>query len=277
MDGLVLVQLKKDCLNLPDKIYRHIELTPSIETMQIAKSLAQTASTVIGGITLIRELSDGFQYEEVPDGKETCPVCDGDGQMGNPIRPGEKCACDGCGGHGVRPKYKRSVLSVDTPKDDALRDLLDENHDIGRIVIYGGFTGSVDRIVKICQDNGWETIRVDGRGWQHTYQDPLDVFQDQLSEHPRVAFIGQPSAAGIGLTLTAANMIVYFSNDFNAESRIQSEDRIHRVGMDLNRGATIVDLLHLPTDLLVLDNLQKKKRLQSLTLGELQGVFDANV
>lgn len=275
MDGLVLVQLKKNCLDLPDKIYRRIILEPSQETLQIAKSLIQTSSTVIGGITLVRELSDGFQYEEVPDGKEKCPVCGSSGEMDNPIRPGEKCCCDGCGGKGWRPKFKRSVLNVESPKDDALRSLLDENSDIGRIVIYGGFTGSVDRLVQICQDSGWETLRVDGRGWHCSLvsSDSLSLFQDQLLEHPRVAFIGQPGAAGIGLTLTAASMIVYYSNDFDAEHRIQSEDRIHRPGMDLNRGATIVDLIHLPTDELILDNLQKKRKLQSLTLGELEGVF----
>jgi hypothetical protein len=40
--------------------------------------------------------------------------------------------------------------------------------------------------------------------------------------------------------------------------------------MDVNRGATIVDLLHLPTDQYVLDNLIKKKILQAATMGELQ-------
>ena len=41
------------------------------------------------------------------------------------------------------------------------------------------------------------------------------------------------------------------------------------MGMDENRGATIIDLMHLATDQLILDNLQKKKRLQALTLGDL--------
>ena len=73
----------------------------------------------------------------------------------------------------------------------------------------------------------------------------------------------------MGLTLTASPSIVYFSNDFNAESRIQSEDRIHRPGMDVNRGATIYDLIHLPTDRTVLDNLRAKRVLQDMTLGSL--------
>lgn len=276
MGGLVLVQLKKDCLDLPDKIYRTIQLEPSQETIQIAKSLIQTSSTVIAGLTLVRELSDGFQYQKIKDGTETCRVCNGSGQMINPIEPEKKCDCDGCGGSGKVPKYKRVANEVGTPKDDALLDLLNENDDRGRIVVYASFTGSVDRVVQICQNRGWGTVRVDGRGWDCSIDtsDPLSLFQDQLKEHPKVAFIAHPASGGIGLTLTAASMIVYYSNDFNAESRIQSEDRIHRPGMDLNRGATIVDLVHLPTDLLVLENLQKKRKLQSLTLGEVLGVFD---
>ena len=73
----------------------------------------------------------------------------------------------------------------------------------------------------------------------------------------------------MGLTLTASPTIVYYSNDFNAESRIQSEDRIHRMGMDVNRGATIIDIVHLSSDELVLNNLRNKRKLQSLTLGEM--------
>jgi len=276
MDGLVLVQLKKDHLDLPDKIYRRIVLKPDQETLQIAKSLVQTSPTVIGGLTLVRELSDGFQYQEVKDGTMTCKVCGGLGRMINPIEPEEKCDCDGCGGSGQCTKYKRTIEDVGSPKDAALLDLLDAHDDCGRIVVYASFTGSVDRIVQICHDHGWATIRVDGRGWNCSIDecDPLSLFQDQLIEHPKVAFIAHPESGGIGLTLTASPTIVYYSNDFNAASRIQSEDRIHRPGLDLNRGATIIDLIHLPTDDLVLKNLQQKRRLQSLTLGEVERCFE---
>jgi SNF2 family DNA or RNA helicase len=97
----------------------------------------------------------------------------------------------------------------------------------------------------------------------------LDAFQNDRKIE-RIAFIGQPGAAGMGLNLTASPSVIYYSNDFNAESRIQSEDRIHRPGMDRNRGATIYDLLLLPSDLLVLNNLKRKRRLQDLSLGEMR-------
>ena len=72
----------------------------------------------------------------------------------------------------------------------------------------------------------------------------------------------------MGLTLTASSEIVYFSNDFNGESRAQSEDRCHRPGMDLNKGCTITDLIHLPSDKLILDNLKAKRRLELMSLGQ---------
>jgi len=43
--------------------------------------------------------------------------------------------------------------------------------------------------------------------------------------------------------------------------------------MDQNRGANIIDLIHLPTDKVVLDNLKKKRELQALSMGDLQEVL----
>ena len=291
MNGLVMVKLKKDCLDIPDKQYRIIQLEPSNQIINLAKTIVAQAPTVISGITLLRELSDGFQYQEEETGVKECSICHGTKKINNPLYTGlspkeiskngfeygpEVINCDGCNGNGVIKVYKRISVQIDCPKEKALINLLDEYTEIGRTVIYAGFTGSVDRCVQICQKCGWETIRVDGRGWMLSETlkgDALDIFQDQLTKYPRVAFVAQPSAGGLGLTLTASPTIIYYSNDFNAESRIQSEARIHRLGMDENRGATIIDLIHLETDQLILDNLKKKRQLQSLTLGEVEKVL----
>ena len=181
-------------------------------------------------------------------------------------------ACPNCNGLGEIDKYERDVQIVDCPKDDALRSLLEDHEDVGRFVVYGGFTGTIDKIMDIVAGEKWHYIRVDGRGVLSTlpgsFKDLLKRFQDRKDDE-RICFIGQPGAAGMGLTLTASPGLCYYSNDFNGESRIQSEDRIHRAGMDATRGATIYDLLHLPTDEYVLDNLKNKRRLQDLSLGEL--------
>lgn len=306
LKGLSLVFFKKDCLDLPDKNYRLIELKPSPSIMRVASMIAKTSPTTIEGLTRLRELSDGFQYEdqkseeledcprcaakgksfeyiEIPN---TCPNCHlGEGQgFGGltkcpnhlPQRRQEEVTCPSCAGKGQVQKVRRIVVETKCPKDQALVDLLDEHEDVGRIVIYAGFTGSVDRCVRTCLRQKWAVIRVDqGRevvfdsdGNVKDNRNILTLFQDLKNDWPRVAFVANAASAGMGLTLTASPSIVYFSNTFNAEDRIQSEDRIHRPGMDLNLGATIIDLIHLPTDQKILDNLKKKRDLQAMTLGD---------
>ena len=63
-------------------------------------------------------------------------------------------------------------------------------------------------------------------------------FQDPDSELR--FFVGNPRTGGYGLTLTAASTVVYFSNSFDLEVRLQSEDRAHRIGQ--TKSVTYVDL-----------------------------------
>lgn len=246
LDGLVVKALKKDCLDLPDKQYKKIQLPPTDSTKRVAQTLAWSCTRAIELLERLRELSDGFQYRE--DGK---------------------------------PRRGK------TPKDDALREILKNHEDVGRLVVYAGFTESVNRCSGICLDEKWDLITWDGRGvtwflhgvdkklWPKNQEEAIRWFQDPESHPRKLAFVGHPGAAGMGLTLTASPSIVYYSNDFNAESRIQSEDRIHRAGMDTNRGATIYDLIHLATDLKVLRNLQDKRALEKLSLEEVRRAVDA--
>lgn len=43
-------------------------------------------------------------------------------------------------------------------------------------------------------------------------------------------FLGNPQSSGFGITLTEASTMIYYSNSDNFEHRLQSEDRIHRIG-----------------------------------------------
>ena len=64
-------------------------------------------------------------------------------------------------------------------------------------------------------------------------------------------------------------MAVYWSNSWKPEYRVQSEDRIHRKGMDMNLGCTIVDLIHLPNDERVLNVIRDNRRLELMSMGEI--------
>jgi len=52
----------------------------------------------------------------------------------------------------------------------------------------------------------------------------------QFQEHGLRYIVGNQQTGGIGITLTAAHYSFYYSNTFSLEDRIQSEDRLHRIG-----------------------------------------------
>jgi SNF2 family DNA or RNA helicase len=301
LNGLVIVKHKKDCLDLPDKRYQVIQCNVKPSTARVAQALLQSAPNTITGLTWLRELSDGFQYRNKVVGKTKCPVCEGSCSttywvdpedtermftmidMMDPVYVAtlekQDFPCASCGGEGEIDKFERTVKIVPTPKEEALIDLLGENEETGRLVVFAGFTGSIDRVVGICLKHDWDVVRVDGRGWQVHTKDgikdvaPLDYWAD-VEQYPRVVFVAHPKSGGMGLTLTEARMAVYWSNDYNPESRSQSEDRIHRLGMDLNKGATIVDLIHLPTDLRVLEILKDNRRLELMSMGDFNQLLE---
>jgi hypothetical protein len=310
MQGLVLVKKKAECLDLPDKQYRIIECPPSKSTLRAAQMIANRSTSAAKALILLRELSDGFQYTEEKTGEELCPVCTGsrvslqhvytgpektwqflatlypedvlsvysdpEEVILDPVRHPDlyrevPSACVCCNGRGQIDTYSRSWDRVDCPKDDALNGLLEEYEDVGRLVIYAGFEASIERCVELVAKAGWDWMKFDGKGVKSSLAGNVNGWLEHFQGgEGKMAFIGQPGAAGTGLTLTASPAIVYYSNDFNGDSRIQSEDRIHRIGMDANRGATIIDLFHLPTDKYVLENLKLKRKLQDISLGVVQ-------
>lgn len=238
LSGLVDIKLKKDCVDLPAKIYERVQVPVSKAVLNAARTIAQTEPSALRVLQALRQLSDGFQYKRDPDTGDILPT-----------------------------------EWVGSPKLDALSDELDSllSEEKFRVVVYAAFTESVDRVVNLCLEKGWGVIRVDGRGWAGLggVAPTLQQFQDQDKNKP-IAFVGNADSGGLGITLTASDVIIYYSNSFNYESRAQSEDRIHRIGM---KGATIKDLIYLPTDLMVLNQLLFKKDVQLVTMGQIEGAF----
>ena len=80
-------------------------------------------------------------------------------------------------------------------------------------------------------------------------------------------FVGNPQTGGYGITLTAANTVVYYSNNYDLEKRLQSEDRAHRIGQ-VNK-VTYVDLICEKTvDEKILKALRNKVNIANEILGE---------
>ena len=283
LKGIQLVQKKADCLDLPEKRYREVVVKPSPSTLRAARAMARAAPSTITGLNWLRQLSDGFAYKPAKGEMVTCSVCHGTGERKKFVSETEtkdqsrisysshQIECESCGGSGTNRRDDRETKKVKCPKDDALRELLAENYTHGRIGVFAAYHGSLDRIQEVCLSEGWTVFCVDGRGWKiRTLDgtikvDPQDYWEDM--SNPRVAFVAHPQSGGTGLTLIEARMVIYYSNPFNARYRVQSEDRFHRIGCDLNLGCEIVDIIHLDSDRMVKDALLNKQKLEKMSLG----------
>jgi SNF2 family DNA or RNA helicase len=79
--------------------------------------------------------------------------------------------------------------------------------------------------------------------------------------------VGQPRTGGYGLTLTEASTMVYFSNNYDLEVRLQSEDRCHRIGQ--KKAVTYIDIVTEGTvDEKILKALREKINIASEVLAE---------
>ena len=93
----------------------------------------------------------------------------------------------------------------------------------------------------------------------------VDKFQEPDSELR--FFVGQPLTGGMGITLTAANTVIYYNNSYDLATRLQSEDRAHRISQ--TNKVTYIDLVSPGTiDEKILKALRGKINLAGQVLGE---------
>ena len=96
-------------------------------------------------------------------------------------------------------------------------------------------------------------------------QEQIALFQEEKG--PARFFVGNAQTGGYGITLTAANTVIYYSNNYDLEKRLQSEDRAHRIGQ--KKSVTYVDLICEETvDEKIVKALRKKINIASEVLGE---------
>lgn len=305
LKGFVSKKFKKDCLDLPERIYVIKRCKPTQQAKNAAMLIAKSARGAADALTKLRELSDGFQYQDVAVDQIQCPMCAGSGTMlakEDPENPGLPPSdearrlgrlvdytkhCDRCDGVGQVDIVERQTARVPCPKDEILEELIEEHNDIGRLATYCGFTGSVDRVVDVYLKNGWSVVRVDGRGWHGFVPEgglrlPVEgpqlyeVFRFGQEKYQKVGFVAQASTAAHGLNFDCTPTIVNYSRDFNFENALQGDDRNLRgriketLEKSGRKNVVVVDIVHLESDSYILDNHKKKRRLQAMTLGEIQ-------
>ena len=226
--------LKEDCLDLPAKIFikRQITLTP--DQRKLYEQMKKEAMAILNGkrVTTVNALTQLMRLHQI-----TC---------------GHFTADDG------------SFQRIPNNRVSELMSILDETE--GKAIIWAHYQLDIkDIIAQVKKEYGTDSI-VDYYGLtpQDERQPNIKKFQDD----PKCRFmVGTPSTGGYGITLTAANTVIYFSNGYDLEKRLQSEDRAHRIGQ--KKSVTYVDLMADDTvDEKIVKALRKKINIASEVLGE---------
>ena len=156
------------------------------------------------------------------------------------------------------------TVEIANHRIDAMLDTIEEMD--GKVIIWSRFRHDIKKIKKALEkDYGSGTVvTYYGDTSQEDRDKAIDKFQN---DEGTKFFVGNAQTAGRGLTLTAATNVIYYSNDFNLETRIQSEDRCHRIGQKNN--VLYVDLVVPDSiDIHIVKVLQSKITLAGKTLGE---------
>jgi len=119
---------------------------------------------------------------------------------------------------------------ISTAKQSALEDIIDEVLQEGKkLVIIARFVAEIKAICKLMEkdDIGYSCIM----GGVKDREEQVSAFQ----KNPDIqVFVGQIATAGLGITLTAASTLVFYSLDYSMSNFEQAKARIHRVGQKEN-------------------------------------------
>jgi len=226
--------LKDDCLDLPDKIYMKRTVQLSSEQKKVYEQMKQMALAEMNGkmMSTATVLTQLMRLHQI-----TC---------------GHFTADDG------------SIQKIKSNRLDELMDVLEEIE--GKVVIWAHYQNDVETIVEHLKKKYGDNSIVDyyGRTRPENRQSNIDKFQKD--EGCRF-FIGTPATGGYGITLTQASNVIYYSNGYDLEKRMQSEDRAHRIGQ--KKSVTYVDMIADDTvDEKIVKSLRKKVNIATQIMGE---------
>jgi len=227
--------LKDECLDLPEKVYTRREVELTDEQEQAYSTMKSAALALLKGkmATAPHVLTQLMRLHQI-----TC-------------------------GH-----LKNDDETITEIKNNRLKELLYLLEEVeGKVIIWANYIYDIKNIVKaISEEYGADSIvEYYGNISAEQRQKNIEKFQDPNSNAR--FFIGNPQTGGYGITLTAANTVIYYSNGYDLEKRLQSEDRAHRIGQ--KNSVTYIDLIAPKTvDEKIVKALRKKMNIANEIMDE---------
>jgi SWI/SNF-related matrix-associated actin-dependent regulator 1 of chromatin subfamily A len=137
-----------------------------------------------------------------------------------------------------------------------------------KVIIFCNFTDSLN---KICEHFGKAAVKVDGSMSKPERQHSVDSFQ----ENDKIkVFVGNIKAAGVGITLTAAEAVIMNDLSFLPSDHAQAEDRAYRYGQK-NNVLVYYPIFENTIEGIIYDILNNKKQVIATVMGDNQSTADA--
>lgn len=229
--------LKSEALDLPAKVYtqRYFRMTGIQRRAYDQLKNELRLKLEDGTITPVERIAAVTKLSQVVSGYFIIPGTNGEI---NPIMPRES-----------------------NPKIEALMDELEDGDE--SVIIWARFHNEIRDICRSLSIAHIKHVEYHGGISQTNRQLAIDAFQTRAAR----VFVGQQQAGGTGITLTAASSVIYYSNTWSLEDRLQSEDRAHRIGQ--TKSVRYVDILAQDSiDDKVVDALRAKTDLARIVMGD---------
>jgi SNF2 family DNA or RNA helicase len=235
LDRFAFRVTKDECLDLPDKIYLRRDVDLTAEQKKAYEQMKLMALSVLdeGLVSTNNALTQLMRLHQIVCGYVKLD----DGQE----------------------------IELPNNRMSELMDLLAESD--GKVIIWANYRKNIQDIkLAIQKEYGMTSVATYyGDTAAEDRQDIVDKFSDPKSELR--FFVGNPTTGGYGLTLVSSHTVVYYSNSFDLEKRLQSEDRAHRIGQ--TEKVTYIDLIATNTvDEHIVKALRNKINIASAVLGE---------
>jgi SNF2 family DNA or RNA helicase len=238
---------RADCMELPPKVYKRWPVEMSKEQRRIYEELRDEYTTIHAGKTLSAALAmtRAMRLQQIICGwfpMDEAELIDGE--------------------------TWRKIIPIEGPNQrmDALDDILRTNED-QKVIIWARFRPDLERIQAHL---GERAVSYHGGIKNDQKAKNYRAFQHDKNIQYLVA---NQSSAGRGLTLTAATLLLYYSNSFRLVDRLQSEDRAE--GDEKKKESTLViDIEACSTvDTKIIRALRRKKDVADLINGDPKSLF----
>lgn len=226
--------VKEDCLDLPPKIYQRYEVEMTDAQKRMYEQFRDQA---------LLELQDGTFASATIVITQMMRL--------------HQIAC------GHITNEDGTIHDLSDARLNALMDVLDEMD--GKVIIWCNYRYDIARVSeRLRKEYGAESVVEYHGGIDPKVREENKIrFQEGNAQF----FVANQQTGGYGLTLTAASNVVYYSNNYDLEQRLQSEDRVHRMGQ--SRSCVYVDMVCPGTvDEVILKALREKKNIADLITGD---------